>query len=78
MKSKAAIILGVILFILMLTFVQPKSLPNTSVIGAGSMSPQSVTYFLFDQYILPFEIITFILLAGMLGAMYLGERGEEN
>lgn len=77
MKNKLAIFFGVVLLILMITFVQPDILPNTSVIGAGAMNQQSITFYLFNEYILPFEIVTFILLAGMLGAMYIGERGEK-
>jgi len=76
MKSRWVIVPGVVLFVIMLTFIQPYPFPNSSVIGAGNMTEQSVTYFLFNQYILPFEIVTFLLLAGMLGAMYLGERDD--
>ncbi len=73
--NKTALIFTILIFILMLTFIQPSIYPSGTIsIGAGN-SLNSITTQLFSTYILPFEIITFLLLAAMLGAMYLGERG---
>lgn len=73
--NKSALIFSILIFILMLTFIQPSIYPNGVIsIGAGN-NGLSLSSSLFSVYILPFEIITFLLLAAMLGAMYLGERG---
>jgi|YelNatPaOPRAMG01_1025707.scaffolds.fasta_scaffold00313_43 NADH:ubiquinone oxidoreductase subunit 6 (subunit J) len=75
MKNKLAIILAILLFVVMTTFIQPSAFPNGVIsINAGSVGNGAITHLMFTTYILPFEIITFLLLAAMLGAMYLGER----
>lgn len=73
--NKSALIFSILIFILMVTFIQPSVYPEGIIsIGAGS-NALSLSNSLFSIYVLPFEIITFLLLAAMLGAMYLGERG---
>lgn len=77
MRNKIAIILSVILFIIMITFLQPAIFPSGIIpVNTGSPGSPGITSMLFGTYLLPFEIVTFVLVAAMLGAMYLGERGE--
>lgn len=82
MRNKLAILLSALLFLVMITFIQPSFFPN-GVISINTFPSNSlpfapglpgITGLLFNVYILPFEIITFLLLAAMLGAMYLGDR----
>lgn len=75
MRNKIAIVLAVLLFAVMITFIQPSIFPNGVIsINTFSAGAGGITNLLFSIYILPFEIITFLLVAAMLGAMYLGER----
>ncbi|MEM0138631.1 MAG: NADH-quinone oxidoreductase subunit J [Thermoplasmatales archaeon] len=75
MKNKIAIILSILLFLIMLSFIQPAVYPNGTVpVNAGSPST-GITHSIFTTYLFPFEVVTFLLVAAMLGAMYLGERG---
>lgn len=77
MRNKFAIVLSMLLFLLMLTFIQFGSFPNGTIpVNTGTSGGIGVTHSLFTVYLLPFEIVTFLLVAAMLGAMYLGERGE--
>ncbi|MCL6003143.1 MAG: hypothetical protein M0Z77_09320 [Thermoplasmatales archaeon] len=74
MRNKFAIVLSVLLFIIMITFIQLGAYPQGIIpINTGATG---ITQSLFTTYLLPFEIVTFLLVAAMLGAMYLGERGE--
>ncbi|MEM0127810.1 MAG: NADH-quinone oxidoreductase subunit J [Thermoplasmatales archaeon] len=75
MRNKIAIVLSILLFILMISFIQPSIFPNGTIsVNAGNPST-GITHSIFTTYLLPFEIVTFLLVAAMLGAMYLGERG---
>lgn len=77
MRNKIAIALAVLLFLIMITFVQFAAFPNGTVpVNTSGPGSSGITAMLFSTYILPFEIVTFLLVAAMLGAMYLGERGE--
>ncbi|MCL4412678.1 MAG: hypothetical protein M1526_04920 [Candidatus Thermoplasmatota archaeon] len=75
MQNKLALFFSVILFLIMLTFIQPSNFPNGAPFSIGTgMGKYGISQTLFSTYLLPFEIITFLLIAAMLGAMYLGER----
>ncbi len=77
MRNKFALILSVLLFLLMLTFVQLGAFPNGTIpVNTGTSGSAGITQSLFTTYLLPFEIVTFLLVAAMLGAMYLGERSD--
>ncbi|MEM0133828.1 MAG: NADH-quinone oxidoreductase subunit J [Thermoplasmatales archaeon] len=77
MRNKFAIALSIILFLIMLTFIQVGVFPHGTVpINTGTPGSPGITQSLFTTYLLPFEIVTFLLVAAMLGAMYLGERSE--
>jgi NADH:ubiquinone oxidoreductase subunit 6 (subunit J) len=77
MRSKFAVVLSILLFLIMITFIQFGSFPNGTIpVNTGTPGSPGITQSLFTIYLLPFEIVTFLLVAAMLGAMYLGERGE--
>ena len=77
MLNKVAIALSVILFLIMVTFIQLGTFPNGIIqVNTGTSISPGITQSIFTTYLLPFEIVTFLLVAAMLGAMYLGERGE--
>jgi NADH:ubiquinone oxidoreductase subunit 6 (subunit J) len=77
MRNKFALVLSVLLFLIMVTFIQFGAFPNGTVpVNTGTTGSAGITQTLFTTYLLPFEIVTFLLVAAMLGAMYLGERGE--
>ncbi|MCL4333125.1 MAG: NADH-quinone oxidoreductase subunit J [Candidatus Thermoplasmatota archaeon] len=77
MRNKLALVLSVLLFLIMLSFIQVGVFPNGIVpINTGTPTSPGITQSLFTTYLLPFEIVTFLLVAAMLGAMYIGERGE--
>ncbi len=77
MRNKFAIAMSFILFLIMITFIQPSVFPHGIVpVNTGSPGGTGITQMLFSYYILPFEVVTFLLVAAMLGAMYLGQRGE--
>ena len=77
MPNKIAIALSVILFLIMVTFIQLGTFPNGIIpVNTGTSISPGITQSIFTTYLLPFEIVTFLLVAAMLGAMYLGERGE--
>ena len=77
MPNKIAIALSVILFLIMVTFIQLGAFPNGTIpVNTGTSINPGITQSIFTTYLLPFEIVTFLRVAAMLGAMYLGERGE--
>ncbi|MGC8561669.1 MAG: NADH-quinone oxidoreductase subunit J family protein [Thermoplasmata archaeon] len=77
MPNKIAIALSVILFLIMVTFIQLSAFPHGTIpVNTGTSINPGITQSIFTTYLLPFEIVTFLLVAAMLGAMYLGERGE--
>lgn len=78
MKNSIIAAISFLLFLLMITFIQPSLFPyGTIQLNTGTPGNAGITTVLFNTYILPFEIVTFLLVAAMLGAMYLGERGEK-
>jgi NADH:ubiquinone oxidoreductase subunit 6 (subunit J) len=77
MRNKFALVLSVLLFLIMLSFIQFGVFPNGTIpVNTGTPGSFGITQSLFTTYLLPFEVVTFLLVAAMLGAMYLGERGE--
>jgi NADH-quinone oxidoreductase subunit J len=73
-----AIILGAIL-IFEIGFVMATRwniLVPMGEVGAGFGSPKAVGLLLFNEYILPFEVISVLLLAAMVGAIVLSRRDE--
>ena len=68
-----AVILAGILILeagLILVF-QPTALPGVKELSAGFGAPESVATLLFKDYLLPFEVISVLLLVAMIGAILL-------
>ena len=51
-------------------------LPHPAVVGANFGSPQEVGISLFNQYLLPFEVVSILLLVALVGAVVLTSRKE--
>jgi len=75
-QRPAAIVLGVILVVetlyILLVYPPSRLTPATPVEGFGS--PAMIGEALFTQYLLPFEIISILLLVSMVGAIVLSKR----
>ncbi|MEN8171644.1 MAG: NADH-quinone oxidoreductase subunit J [Chloroflexota bacterium] len=73
-----AIILGVILGIETLYVLFAQASPGTaaSTLPSGFGSPSAVGQVLFNQYLLPFEITSVLLLVAMIGAIVLSKREQ--
>jgi NADH-quinone oxidoreductase subunit J len=68
-----AVILAGILILeagLILVF-QPTALPGVKELSAGFGAPESAATLLFKDYLLPFEVISVLLLVAMIGAILL-------
>jgi NADH-quinone oxidoreductase subunit J len=72
-QRRLAIGLGVVLFgeITALFFVQGRGGTLIGDIGSKFGSPEGIGIELFNQYLLPFEITSILLLVGMIGAIVL-------
>ena len=51
-------------------------LPHPAAVGEGFGSPREVGMALFNQYLLPFEVISILLLVALVGAVVLTSRKE--
>ena len=71
-----AIILAVVLLFEagMVIFRISGDLPDTGIAGASFGSPAAVGEMLFSAYLLPFEIISLLLLVAMVGAIVLTKK----
>jgi NADH-quinone oxidoreductase subunit J len=73
-----AIFLGALLLTetLYIVFSQSNLLPATAEITSQFGSPQAIGSLLFNQYMLPFEVTSVLLLVAMIGAIVLTKREE--
>jgi NADH-quinone oxidoreductase subunit J len=71
-----AIFLGAVLLIEVVYIVLSQSdvLPGGATISAQFGSPQAIGNLLFNQYMLPFEVTSILLLVAMIGAIVLTRR----
>jgi NADH-quinone oxidoreductase subunit J len=69
----AALSLGFILLVevVYIVFAHRETFPSIANIGEDFGSPMAVGELLFNQYLLPFEVISVLLLAAMIGAIVL-------
>jgi len=69
----SALSLGFILLVevVYIVFTNRKTFPAISNVGEAFGSPVAVGELLFNQYMLPFEVISVLLLAAMIGAIVL-------
>lgn len=64
-------------FFLLAVFVAIRVAPDTALLGAPvEGTPLAVGRVLFRQFLLPFEATSILLLAALVGAMYLGRHGD--
>jgi NADH-quinone oxidoreductase subunit J len=75
----AALALGVILLVESGYFVLTRgaSFPEATNVGGSFGNPTQVGEMLFNQYLLPFEITSILLLAAMIGAIVLTKRKSQ-
>lgn len=75
-QQPAAIILVAVLLVeaAYVIFVRPATLTGLQPLPDGFGSPSAVGLRLFDQYTLPFEITSVLLLVAMVGAIVLSKR----
>ena len=68
-----AFVLGLVLFAetMVIIVTSGKALPIVSVVPASFGSPKDIGAMLFDQYLLPFEVTSILLLVAMIGAIVL-------
>lgn len=65
------------LFFLLAVFIAVRVAPDTALLGAPiEGTPLAVGRVLFRQFLLPFEATSILLLAALVGAMYLGRHGD--
>jgi NADH-quinone oxidoreductase subunit J len=71
-----AIILGVILFLeaAYMFFFRSGLIPQSESVAEGFGGPQMVGEVLFDQFLLPFEVTSVLLLVAIVGAIVLTQR----
>ncbi|MDH5507099.1 MAG: NADH-quinone oxidoreductase subunit J [Anaerolineae bacterium] len=57
-------------------FTRAGALPNVEAAVSGYGSPQAIGELLFNQYLLPFEVTSILLLAAMIGAIVLTKEDK--
>jgi len=65
-------------FVLLLLAAFEKTTWNVVVPGEMSATTNTIGKLLLNEYILPFEVISFLLLAAMVGAIMLVKKGENS
>lgn len=75
-QKPLALVLSAILLVeaAYILFVRPGVLNLGSAVEAGFGSPAAVGEVLFSRYLLPFEVVSVLLLAAMVGAIVLTKR----
>jgi NADH-quinone oxidoreductase subunit J len=77
-QQPLAVLLGAILLVetayIFLTRGQDSPLPSITSMASDFGSPVAVGEILFNQYLLPFEVTSVLLLVAMIGAIVLTKR----
>ena len=75
-QQPVAIVLGVILLIeaAYVIFIRSGVMPQASEVTEGFGSPEAVGTVLFNEYLLPFEVTSILLLVAIVGAIILTMR----
>lgn len=78
-QQPLAIVLGLILFAeaIYIAFIHGVEPSSVSILKPGFGSPAAVGVVLFNQYLLPFEITSVLLLVAMIGAIFLTKREKK-
>jgi len=73
-----AIVLGIVLILeaAYLLISRLGVLPAPGAVGADFGSPKAIGLALFDAYLLPFEVVSILLLVAMIGAILLSRKRE--
>lgn len=76
-QQVVAISLGLILIIEAVYVIFFRSVPIEAAakLPAGYGSPEAIGLLLFSQYLLPFEVVSILLLAAMIGAIVITNKG---
>jgi len=79
-QRPAAFVLGGILLVEAIFVILFRSGPATEAIAtsAGFGTPEVIGELLFSTYLLPFEVISILLLAAMVGAIVLTKKRKQN
>jgi NADH-quinone oxidoreductase subunit J len=75
-----ALVLGVVLIVqtVYVLITQTSQFENLAALPEGFGSPASVGQLLFNQYLLPFEVTSILLLVAMIGAIILSRQSKKN
>ncbi|MBW8010767.1 MAG: NADH-quinone oxidoreductase subunit J [Chloroflexi bacterium] len=78
-QQPVAVVLAVVLVAeaTYIIFTKTSSLPDIEAAEAGFGSPQAIGELLFNQYLLPFEITSVLLLVAMIGAIVMTRDGKK-
>jgi len=78
-QKPLALLLGVVLLVetAYVLFTQVGQLENVATLPEGFGSPYAIGQLLFNQYILPFEITSILLLVAMIGAIVLTRQEKK-
>jgi NADH-quinone oxidoreductase subunit J len=79
-QRPAAFVLGGILLVEAIYVILFRSGPATEAVAASASfgTPEAIGDLLFSTYLLPFEIISILLLAAMVGAIVLTKKRKQN
>lgn len=78
LRTAGTVAAAVLLALLMMLLKHPQAIPNSFPAPAGAGDVKSIAELLFGAYLLPFELVSFLILAAMIGAVTLAKqrRGE--
>ena len=79
-QRPAAFVLGAILLVEAIYVILFRTGPGTEAVAAsaGFGTPAAIGDLLFNTYLLPFEVISILLLAAMVGAIVLTKKQKQN
>jgi NADH-quinone oxidoreductase subunit J len=75
-QQPLAVISGIVLAALAVytIFFRPGTFPESSTVAPGFGSPESIGLKLFNEYLLPFEAVSILLLVAMVGVIVITRR----
>ena len=77
MKRPIGIAFGVVLFGVLASQILPAlSLSGPKKVTFDSGSPQKIGEALFTSYVFPFEVVSILLLVGVVGSVFLAKRSS--
>jgi NADH-quinone oxidoreductase subunit J len=78
-QSPVAVVLGILLFIeaAVVIFGRDQIFPDIAGVAEDYGAPAEIGKVLFSEYLLPFEITAFLLLAALVGAVIIARRNSD-